>query len=107
MEAEAKKEAERVRKANYRAKQRSISNGTYIPTPIEIAKQILEAMEEPDVAAAFNDERIGAQLKPDDRKTLHNFAYYLKARKRKEFDEEAKRVEQEHQISEKGRMFVN
>jgi hypothetical protein len=107
MNSEAKKEAERVRKATYRAKQKSISNGTYVPTPVELAKQMLETMEEPDVAAAFNDEEIGPQLKPDDRKTLLNFAYYLKARKRKEIDEEAKRVEQEHQISEKGRMFVN
>ena len=78
-----------------------------MPTPIELAKQMLEAMDDPDVAAAFNDETIGVQLKPDDKKTLHNFAYYLKARKRKELDEESKRVEQEHQISEKGRMFVN
>jgi hypothetical protein len=68
---------------------------------------MLEAMEEPDVAAAFNDKAIGGQLMPEDRKTLHNFAYYLKARKRKEIEEEAKRVEQEHHISEKGRMFVN
>jgi hypothetical protein len=29
MEAEAKKEAERLRKAEYRARQRSITNGTY------------------------------------------------------------------------------
>ncbi len=78
-----------------------------MPTPIELAKQMLEAMDEPDVACVFNDETIGGQLNPDDRKTLHNFAYYLKARKRKEIDEEAKRLEQEHQISEKGRMFVN
>jgi hypothetical protein len=107
MNSDAKKEAERVRKAQYRAKQKLISNGTYVPTPIELAKQMLEAMDEPDVAAVFNYETFVGQLNPDDKKTLHNFAYYLKARKRKEIDEENKRVEQEHQISEKGRMFVN
>ncbi len=49
---------------------------------------MLETMDEPDVAAAFNDDAIGPQLKPDDRKTLLNFAYYLKARKRKDIEEE-------------------
>ena len=64
-------------------------------------------MEEPDVAAAFSDEKIGPHLKAEDKKTLQNFAYYLKTRRRKDLEEEAKRLEQEHLISEKGRMFVN
>jgi hypothetical protein len=64
-------------------------------------------MEEPDVAAAFSDEKIGPHLKAEDKKTLQNFAYYLKTRRRKDIEEEAKRLEQEHLISEKGRMFVN
>jgi hypothetical protein len=31
-----------------------------VPTPIELAKKLLEGMDEPEVAAAFNDEEIGS-----------------------------------------------
>jgi hypothetical protein len=64
-------------------------------------------MDEPDVAAAYSDEKIGPLLQQEDKKTLHNFAYYLKTRRRKDYEEEAKRIDQEQIISEKGRMFVN
>jgi hypothetical protein len=46
-------------------------------------------------------------LMPEDRKTLNNFVYHLKSRRRKYDEEEAKRTEDEKQISEKGIMFVS
>jgi hypothetical protein len=64
-------------------------------------------MEDPDVAAAFSDEKIGCLLRPEDKRALQNFAYSLRVRRRKEDEDYAKRLEQEQQISEKGRMFVN
>jgi hypothetical protein len=60
MSSEDRREAERLRKADYRSRAKSISNGTYIPTPIELAKKLLEGMDEPEVAAAFNDAEIGS-----------------------------------------------
>ncbi len=48
-----KKEAERLRKATYRAKIKSKSEGSYIQTPIELAKELLEAMKDPDANAPF------------------------------------------------------
>lgn len=46
---EKSKDYERDRKARWRAEQRAKKDGTYIPSPIEKAKDILEAMESPDV----------------------------------------------------------
>ena len=107
MDPDPKREAERIRKAQQRTKNRLIADGTYVPTALELAKQLLETMDEPDVAAAYSDEKIGPLLQQEDKKTLHNFAYYLKTRRRKDYEEEAKRIDQEQIISEKGRMFVN
>ncbi len=45
-------------------------------------------MQEPEVDSVFADESIGKLLKPEDRKTLVNFAYNLKSRRRKEEEEE-------------------
>ena len=53
MEQDSKKEAERLRKATYRAKLKSKSDGSYLQTPIELAKELLEAMKEPDANAPF------------------------------------------------------
>jgi hypothetical protein len=50
-------------------------------------------MDEPDVDKVFADEAVGKLLKPDDRKTLINFAYNLKSRRKKEDEEESKRVQ--------------
>ena len=70
MDQDSKKEAERLRKATYRAKVKSKSDGSYVQTPIELAKELLETMKEPDANAPFQDEKIGPLLKPDDKKTL-------------------------------------
>jgi hypothetical protein len=64
-------------------------------------------MEEPDVSAVFEDEDIGKHLKAEDRKTLSNYLYNLKSRRKKEDEDEAKRAEQERVISEKGKLLVN
>jgi hypothetical protein len=64
-------------------------------------------MEEPDVTAAFEDEDIGKLLKAEDRKTLSNFLYHLKSRRKKEDEDEAKKTEQERIISEKGKLMVD
>ncbi len=53
MEQDSKKEAERLRKATYRAKLKSKTEGSYVQTPIELAKELLEAMNEPDANAPF------------------------------------------------------
>ncbi len=70
MEGDTKKEAERIRKAEYRARVKSITNGTYTTTPIELAKRLLEGMDDPEVASAFKDDEIGPLLKAEDKKTL-------------------------------------
>ncbi len=44
---------------------------------------MLEATEEPDVSAVLKDEKIAQELKPDDKRALHNFVYNLKMRRRK------------------------
>jgi hypothetical protein len=84
MDPEKKREQDRQRKAEWREKQKQIKENTYAPTPIERAKYFLEQMDEPDVDSVFKDENIGKLLKPDDRKTLINFSYNLKSRRRKD-----------------------
>jgi hypothetical protein len=84
-----------------------MKDNTYEPTSLERAKQFLELMQDPDVNAAFKNEELAQVLKPEDRKALSNFVYHLKSRRRKDDQEEAKRSEDEKQISEKGRMFVS
>jgi hypothetical protein len=84
-----------------------MKDNTYEPTSLERAKQFLELMQNPDVNAAFKNEELAQVLKPEDRKALSNFVYHLKSRRRKDDQEEAKRSEDEKQISEKGRMFVS
>ena len=64
-------------------------------------------MDDPEVAAVFEDAELGNVLKPEDRKALTNFVYQLKVRRRKDGEEETKRHEQERLISERGRIFVN
>ena len=60
-------------------------------------------MQDPEVNAAFKNEELAQILKPEDRKSLNNFVYHLKSRRRKDDEEEAKRTEDEKQISEKGK----
>ncbi len=84
MAQDPKKEAERLRKANYRAKLKSKTDGSYVPTPIEQAKDLLELMEEPDANVPFNDEKIGPLLKAEDKRALQNYVYNLKLRVKKE-----------------------
>ena len=71
-------------------------------TPLEQAKRFLEAMEDPDVNAVYQDGELSQGLKPDERKALSNFVYHLKLRRRKEEEEESKRCEQQRVISERG-----
>jgi hypothetical protein len=68
MDHDKKREQDRLRKAEWRDKQRQLKENTYAPTPIERAKQFLELMEEPEVDSVFADESIGKLLKPEDRK---------------------------------------
>ena len=107
MDAQLKKDRERDRKAEWRAKQHAIREGTFKPSPVEQAKTFLESMEEPEVKAAFDDPDLGPSLRQEDRRVLTNFVYHLKARRRKDGEEELKRTEQERLISDKGRIFVN
>jgi hypothetical protein len=64
-------------------------------------------MQDPEVNDAFKNEELAQILKREDRKALNNFVYHLKSRRRKDDEEEAKRTEDEKQISEKGKMFVS
>ncbi len=64
-------------------------------------------MSDPDVEAPFKDELIGTLLCPEDRRPLYHFVRNLKGRRHKLAEEEAKRTEQVHLISEKGLMYVN
>jgi hypothetical protein len=72
---EAKKEYERKKKADWRAKQKAISEGKYSATPIEQAKRLLEQMKDPDIAALYEDEELGLNLKHEDKRPLQNFVY--------------------------------
>ena len=53
MDSEQKREHERQQKADWRAKQSAIREGTYKPSPLEMAKTFLEKMDDPEVGAAF------------------------------------------------------
>ncbi len=64
-------------------------------------------MPDPDIEAAFNDDNIGKLLKPEDRRPLYHFIRNLKGKKQKLAEEETKRADQGHLISEKGLMYVN
>jgi hypothetical protein len=72
-----------------------------------MAKEMLEGMDEPDLAAVLNDQHIGSQLQPGDKKKLENMVYYLKMKRKKEKEDQEKKLEQDHLISEKGMMFVS
>jgi hypothetical protein len=95
MDKDLKRDADRQRKAEWRERQKKVKDNTYEPTTIEQAKQFLELMQDPDVNAAFQDEGLAQVLKPEDRKTLNNFVYHLKSRRRKENEEELKKSEDE------------
>ena len=95
MSMDLKRDADRQRKATWREKQKQRKDNTYEPTPIEQAKEFLELMQDPDVNAAFQNEQLSKILKPEDRKTLSNFVYHMKSRRRKDNQEELKRSEDE------------
>jgi hypothetical protein len=103
----AKKEQERIRKAEWRAKQRALAEGTYVASALEKAKQLLESMESPELSAVYADESIGKMLTPEDKKPLSNFIFYLKQKRKRLEEDEAKKQEEEKQNSEKGRLFVS
>jgi hypothetical protein len=107
MEIEQKRLQERLRKADWRARQKAISEGTYVATPLERAKELLESMEAPDLSGVYADEAIGKLLTPEDKKPLSNFLFYLKQKRKKHEDDEAKKQEEEKMNSEKGRLFVS
>lgn len=55
-------------------------------SPLDKAKQVLEWMERPDLAAVYDDS-MGKMVAPEDKNPLLNFLFYLKLkRKRKEED---------------------
>jgi hypothetical protein len=67
---EKSKDYERDRKARWRAEQKAKKDGTYKPSPLEKAKDILEVMEAPDVDQVMNSDDFRENLKPEDRKLL-------------------------------------
>jgi hypothetical protein len=84
-----------------------LSEGTYVASALEKAKQLLESMESPELSAVYADESIGTMLTPEDKKPLTNFIFYLKQKRKKHEEDEAKKQEEEKLNSEKGRLFVS
>ena len=59
-EEEKRREKERLRKANDRAKKRAIEDGSYVFTPIEKAKKLLEEMADPTLEDLYLNEEIAS-----------------------------------------------
>jgi hypothetical protein len=95
MQPDEKKEYERRKKEAWRNKQKAIVNSSYEPTILEKAKQFLEQMEVPDSAVLFNNEEFQGCLSSDDKKSISVFLSNLKARRKREAQEESKRQDQE------------
>jgi hypothetical protein len=64
-------------------------------------------MKEPDIAALYEDEELGLNLKQEDKRPLQNFVYHLKLKRQREAEEDKKKSEEDRLISEKGRAFIN
>ncbi len=64
-------------------------------------------MEIPDLSGVYADDSLGRMLKEDDKKPLQNFLFYLKLKRKRQADENAKKEEEEKLNSEKGRLFVS
>ena len=77
-----KKQKEAQRKREYRAKVKAIADDSYVPTAIEEAKMYLESMEDPIAIAAFEHPELGKKLTQDDRRTLTNYVYHLKSKRK-------------------------
>ena len=95
MNDEQKREAERIRKATQRARSKAISEGKYIYTPLELAKQFLDKMQEPSLEELYLNEELSIKLTPNDKRPLQNYVQYLKTKIKKDREEETKKQEQE------------
>jgi hypothetical protein len=62
-----------------------------VASPLEKAKQVLESMDHPDLAAVYADDSIGKMLAPEDKKPLLNFFFYLKLKRKRQEEEDAKK----------------
>jgi hypothetical protein len=91
MTDEQRKEAERIKKANQRAKTKAINEGKYIYTPLELAKQFLEKMLEPSLEELYLNEGLSAKLTSADKRPLQNYVQYLKNKIKKDHEEETKK----------------
>jgi hypothetical protein len=49
---------------------KAISEGKYIFTPLELAKQFLENMEEPSLEELYNNEEFASKLTSNDKRPL-------------------------------------
>jgi hypothetical protein len=91
MDEEQRREAERIRKANQRAKLKAINEGKYIYTPVELAKQFLEKMQEPSLEELYLNEELSSKLTSADKRPLQNYVQYLKNKIKKDREEETKK----------------
>jgi hypothetical protein len=64
-------------------------------------------MESPDVDQVMNSDDFRETLKPEDRKLLQIFVQNLRAKRKRQKETDNKVMEEQHQISEKGKNFVN
>ncbi len=91
MNDEQKREAERTRKATQRAKSKAITEGKYIFTPLELAKQYLDKMQEPSLEELYLNEELSVKLAPNDKRPLQNYVQYLKSKIKRDREEESKK----------------
>ena len=93
-EERKQKTTDRDRQAAKRARDKAIASGTYIKTPLELAKEFLSAQAEPDVKTIENNPELSAALTDDHRKQLVTFLNNLRQKRKREREELAHRHEQ-------------
>ena len=78
LEVKKRPMTDRERKAAQRERERAMSTGTYVKSPLELAKELLSAQTSPDMIAIESNEELSSLLTADHKKQLLNFINNLK-----------------------------
>ena len=78
LEVKKRPMTDRERKAAQRERERAISTGTYVKSPLELAKELLSAQTSPDMIAIEMNEELSSLLTADHKKQLLVFINNLK-----------------------------
>jgi hypothetical protein len=76
--------SDKERQAAKRARDKAIADGTYIKTPLELAKEFLATQDDPDIKSLSMNNEISQHLTDDQRKQLISFITNLRHKRKKE-----------------------